>query len=119
MSWTINGIRVYTQEYNESVRQQIARLQPLAGGTVLHIFGYEEPIIKIRGKVVGSGNFELLKATTTLGTTVSFVSDLDTKNVTVLNVTGSRDRSISQTIDILQACDSPVYSVDVEVYQDL
>ena len=51
--WTINGTRIFVNSLNGSGKNIFARLQPLSGGTVIQRFGYESPIRKIGGLIVG------------------------------------------------------------------
>lgn len=119
MAWTLNGIRIYVQEYTDDVKQQIARLQPIENGTILHYFGYEEPIIKINGKVVGKTNADLLRDLTMSGSGIPFVTDLETVTVGVNSVSRKRDYTIAQTLDETQDCTAPVYTVALELYKEI
>lgn len=119
MSWTLNGLRIYIQDFTEETKQQIARLQPLDGGTILHYFGYEEPIVKITGKVVGQDNYEAVRDLTMSGSGLSFVTDLETITCGVNSVSGKRDSVIAQTLDTTQECTAPVFTVSLELYKEI
>lgn len=119
MAWTINGIRIYVEEHASDVKQQIARLQPIENGTVLHYFGYEEPIIKVTGKVVGKANKDAIESLTMSGSGISFVGDLETITVGVNSVNCTRIHTIAQTIDSTQDCSAPVYTVALELYKEI
>ena len=64
MAWTLDGIRIFVQEDNLEGGQIIPRLQPLSGGTIKQIFGYESPVKSIAGIVVGATDASLLIAMT-------------------------------------------------------
>jgi hypothetical protein len=119
MSWTINGTRIYVLDHDESVKQDIARLQPLASGTIHHVFGFEDPIIKVSCKIVGTTNMNAVKSLTNLGTTVPFSGDLGSRTVYVSNVGIKRSRNYWQTLDITQDCTAPVFDVELELYEDV
>ena len=61
MTWTFGGVRIYVTDYSEAVKQSFARLQPLNAGTVLHRFGYDSDIIKLKGIVVTNGDRDTIK----------------------------------------------------------
>ena len=61
MTWTIGGVRIYITGYNEGVKQTFARLQPLNAGTVLHRFGYDSEVVKLKGLVVTNGDRDTIK----------------------------------------------------------
>lgn len=117
--WSIAGIRIYTTQFSEDTKQSIARLQPIEDGTILHYFGYEDPIIKLSGKVVGKTNYDAIRNLTRSGTGISLVSDLETISCGVNSVSGARDYTIAQTLDINQDCAAPVYTVSLELYKEV
>jgi len=51
--WTLGGVRIFVQDHDEKFAQIIARLNPLASGTILQIFGYDHIISNINGYIVG------------------------------------------------------------------
>lgn len=118
MGWYLGGIRIYVSDDVRGVKQTIARLQPLASGTIHHVFGYETETIKLQAKVVGETDMMSLQALTTLGASTTLTTDLGDITVLVSTVAPKRDRSISQTIDTTKACDAPVYTVDIEAYRE-
>jgi hypothetical protein len=117
--WMIGSTRIYVLDENETVKQQIARLQPLSTGTIHHIFGYEDAIIKISCKVVGKTNFDALKALRATGVTTTLTGDIETRTVYVSSVDGKRNRAYWQTLDILQDCTTPVYDVELELFEEI
>ena len=54
--WTLGGTRIYPHTKKETASQIIPKLQPLNGGTVHQVFGYESPEITLTCLVVGSGD---------------------------------------------------------------
>ena len=42
-------VRIYVQEHNESTQKIAARLQPINAQSVIHLFGWELPIVKVAG----------------------------------------------------------------------
>ena len=69
MDWSIGGIRIYVTDGNEEANQIVARLQPLSGGTINQIFGYETPVRKLSCYIVGDTDKDALINLTTSGTT--------------------------------------------------
>ena len=115
--WTVDSIRIFVQKYDEGAKQIIARLQPLGGGTVLHLFGWEDETYKLSAFVVGENNKNLLigysqdQAVHVLTTPYTTLSGLY-----VNNVDASLTSFICQTLDPLQDETAPVYRVDIELY---
>ncbi len=116
--WVLDNIRIYVEEINDEVSQNIVKLQPVQGGTVYQVFGYTLPTVNITGKVVGYSGISALHMLASSGTyfTLSgygvnygeyYVSKIGTKRI----------HSISQTIDKTLPCDSPIFNVDLELYK--
>ena len=120
--WTYGGIRIYPQEFNEETKQIIARLTPLLSNTVHHIFGWEDPIVKLPSYIVGSGNMDTIKAMTRDGVThalTSTYSIYDTADFYLNSLSIKMLNNVSQCIDLSQPEDAPVYLVDLELFQDV
>jgi hypothetical protein len=118
--WQLGGVRIYTQESNENTSQILPRLQPLSGGTVVQVFGYESLIRQISVLVVGDTNKNTLKGfSQNGGVSKTLVSPEGTLgDFVVKSATVRRTKSICQTIDTSQPEDAPVYEVDLELYEE-
>lgn len=119
MAWTLAGTRVFVGESKEDAGQIVPRLQPLAGGTVLQVFGYESDVRTISAIVVGDTDKDALKALR-MGGTAELISPEGTLgSFTVKNVSVQRIHCISQTIlvDGSHACEDPVYQIEVQLYE--
>lgn len=120
MAWTINSTRIYVQDVNDENKQIIARLNPFGGGTIHHIFGYEDPILNLKAVVIGSGNMDLLEGYTKTGSSYSLVTPYGTWGNYLVNKTVKKILpGICQTIDRTLPDTAPVYSVDLELYKDV
>lgn len=119
MGWTIDSTRIFVQDITQDVQQTIARLQPLASGTVYQVFGYELAIIKINAYVVGATDINALRAMSADGVAHTLTDSYTggTASVYVKSITTKRVRTICQTIRSDLATDSPVYTVDLELYK--
>jgi hypothetical protein len=117
MSWTLAGTRIFVQEDNLDGGQIIPRLQPIAGGTVLQIFGYESPTRNLSALVVGTADRDTLMALTQDGNVHALISPEGvTYNCYVQKFSSKRLMSICQTLRSDLASDSPVYSVTALLY---
>jgi phage protein U len=120
MAWTYNSIKIFTQSLPKSAKQIIARLQPIDSGTTLQFFGYEDPIIKLSGIVVGDSDIASLHACVQTGTAYALKDSADSTvgsyYLASIN-TSQRLGIISQTIRQDLSCDSPVYDVELELYE--
>jgi len=119
MPWTLGGIRIYVQELGKEAEAIIPRLQPLNGGTVHQIYGYQDPITMLKGLVVGSGDMLRLESFLTSGIEFNFNSpEGNLGNFFVKAVKNSRSEYPFQTIRQDMDCMTPVYNVDVTLYKD-
>lgn len=114
--WSLNGIRVFTQDLKEDVAQIIPRLQPLSGGTVLQTFGYETDIYSLSVIVVGKTDKNALKTLTRGGTVALIGPEGSEGNFEVKSVSAHRIRVICQTLRPDLPDDSPVFEVDIQLY---
>lgn len=118
MAWSIDGIRIFVNESKEDAGQIVPRLQPLSGGTVLQIFGYESDIRTVSGIVVGDTDKEGLKNLRKSGGTYTLMSpEGDLGSFTVKHVAVQRVPAICQTLRLDLDPESPVYSVEVQLYE--
>ena len=119
MAWSIGGVRIYPQKSGENTSQILPRLQPLSGGTIIQVFGYESLVRQISCLVVGDTNKNAIKAFSQDGGTshvlLSPEGSLGSFIVKASNV--SRTESTNQTIDTLQPCEAPVYQIDLDLYE--
>lgn len=117
MAWTLGGVRIFAQDLKEEVGQIIPRLQPLSGGTVLQIFGYESDVRVINGYVVGATDKDTLKGFTENAGVRELVSPEGSEgSYQVKNVSVNRVHCICQTLRTDLPENSPVYSVDIQLY---
>lgn len=117
MAWTIDGVRIFVNDWKESEAQIIPRLQPLAGGTVLQIFGYENEITHIVGLVVGIDDKDSIKSmafdgvTHTVSGPYGLVDDFYVKSVAA-----TMQPTLMQTIRPDLDCYDPVFVIELELY---
>jgi len=115
--WSINGIRIFTQENTSDGSQIVPRLQPLSGGTVLQFFGYESEVKTINAYVVGDTDKDALMALRKTATAYSLVSPMGTLgNYYVKKATYKQIPNICQTLRTDLAEDAPMYIFDIELY---
>lgn len=114
MSWTLDTVRIFVQEDNLEGGQIIPRLQPISGGTVLQIFGYESPIKTIVGIIVGLTDATALVAMSQDAETHTLTSAENVvQNLYVNKVSLKRLPTVYQTLRTDLACDAPVYQFSV------
>lgn len=126
--WTVDyTTRIYTQELGSEVSQILPRLQPLAGGTVIQRFGHETDIYKLKCKVVGYTDLNILKSYVQDGLehTISEVASgvpsgyMYFKNDFYFKgVRENRNKSIQQTLRTDLDCYTPVFDVELELYKE-
>lgn len=64
MAWTLGGVRIFPTKLTQTEKPIIAELQPLASGTIIHAFGYENDLWRIEGYLVGPTDRLALRAMT-------------------------------------------------------
>jgi hypothetical protein len=121
MAWSLDEIRIFVQEESDVYNQAIARLQPLASGTVYHIFGWESAIRRISGKIVGFTDRTSILAMNRDGETHSLtggpVDDWDWGDFYVHSVQTRLEPAVWQTFDLTKECDEPVFTIDIELFK--
>jgi hypothetical protein len=116
--WSLSGIRTFVGESKEDAGQIVPRLQPLGGGTVLQTFGYESDIRVIQAIVVGDTDKDGLKDLRKSGGNYTLMSPEGSLGAfLVKKVTVSRIKCICQTLRPDLPEDSPVYNVEIELYE--
>lgn len=117
MSWYIDSIRVFVQEHEESNGQIIPRIQPLSGGTVLQVFGYESRITKLSAIIVGDTDRDALRAMAKSGSNVTLTfPDSSTTDYIVKSVNFKQRHNLCQTLRTDLAEDAPIYDVGIEFF---
>ena len=118
MTWYLDSIRIFVTEEVESTKQIVARLQPLGGGTVHHIFGYEDDIYKLTAYVVGSGEKNTLKGYAQDGNEHNLTTPYDgILSLLVNNVQARMTNIICQSLDVTKDETAPVYIVELELLE--
>ena len=119
MNWSLDGIRVFVDKYTVANKQIIARLQPLAGGTVQQIFGYEGNIDKIGGTIVGNDDKNAIRALARSGNSYTLVSpEVGLGDYFVSDVQLTRVQCICQTLRPDLDADSPVFTFEITLFRD-
>lgn len=120
MAWTYSGHRIYAQSSEESNSATLPRLQPLSGGTVIQVFGYESDVRNISAIVVGDTIKDALRIISKDGgiahALVSPEGSLG--NWSLKSFKASRTNSTCQSIDQTQDSDAPVYNVELELVRE-
>jgi len=115
--WVLGSVRIFVTDKSDLDNQIIARLQPLSGGTVHQVFGYENEITTIKFYVVGNTDVATLKGYRTTGSTYT-LSGWGTNygNFYIKSLAFDSTRSICQTLRPDLADDAPVFLATGELY---
>jgi hypothetical protein len=118
MSWSLGGVTIFPQGIDDMYPQTIARLQPLASGTIYHAFGWESDIKKISALIVGSVDKIALRDFTRTGLTYSLFNDtFDWGTYYVKGVSFKYEPVVFQTIRPDLSCEATVYSCEIELWK--
>jgi hypothetical protein len=104
----------------EDTSQILPRLQPLAGPTIVQSFGYDSLIRKMTAIVVGDTIKDAIKGYSQDGGTAHAIMSPEGSlgSFVVRSCSVKRLPITCQTIDTLQATTSPVYELEVELFED-
>lgn len=117
--WTYNNIRIFVQEQSLDNSQIIARLQPIAGGTQLQIFGHESTILRLKGLIIGDTDKYSLQNTTKDGASHPLVTPAGAGgNWYTRNLRITRTPAIYQTLRTDLDCTAPVYEFEIELQRE-
>lgn len=117
--WYFGNTRIYAQALENSQKQIIAQLQPLAGGTVYQYFGYENSKVKLTGLVVGKASADHFPTLTTSGTAFTLTSpEGSLGDYIVEGAKVTRLPAVYQTVDTSQDCEAPLYTVELELLKE-
>jgi hypothetical protein len=115
MGWSLGSVTIYTQDMGGNTKQIIARLNPLGGGTIKQIFGYDEEILQVKAYVVGETNLATLKGYATDKTARALVGQTTNYgNYYIASISWSRVPAIYQTLTAV--CDDPLFTVNLDLY---
>lgn len=115
--WYIDTTRIFVSDNNAETGTIIARLQPVVSGTVLQVFGYEKPIVKLKGVLVGTVDEEAIKGYGKDGAVHTISGPHGMKNYYVSKVNTSQTFSVKQTIRQDLDKTDPVYDFELELYE--
>lgn len=121
MNWALGGTRIFVQKISGGVKNIIAKLQPLAAGTVYQNFGYETNAKKLVGIIVGDTDLQQLQSLTTSGGDSFELTSPEGSLGYFYVETVSEDREpvINQTMRPDLDCDAPVYTVEITLLEDV
>lgn len=119
MSWRYNNTRIYVDKFDSKQEQIIARLQPLVGSTILHIFGNDSEILNIGGLVATEADKNALVCLVASGTAYTlsgpegiignyYPKSIVAKRSPIINICLEDRPGLPE--------DSPVYEVALELY---
>lgn len=121
MAWTLNSVRIYVQGFSSDEEALVARLNPRAGGTILHWFGSSDEILQIQGFVLTDTDKDSLKALKDTNDVYELVSpEGSLGNWLVKKVSAVREMSNHHRFfdRPSEALDEPLYRVTLELYED-
>jgi len=120
MAWTFNNIRIFVQELNDTDIQEVAKLTPFGGGNIYHVFGYQDPATKINGYIVGLDDRDALRDCKINGEAYELDTPWGVWCSGYLKQMGSKlQDSYCQTMRQDLPEDSPVFVVELEIYQEV
>jgi hypothetical protein len=115
--WILAGIRIFVQESDADGSQIIPRLQPLAGPTILQVFGYESYIHNLGAIVVGDADRDTLMSLTASGVDFELISPEGSMgDFLIKKMSYKRIPNICQTLRPDLDTDAPMYNFNMELY---
>lgn len=119
MAWYYGNTRIFVQDINDQDVQIISRLHPFSGGTIHHLFGWEETIVKVNAFVVGIEDRDTLRSFNRDGNAYSLDSPWGVWASGYLHqISYKVQQGSCQTLRSDLPEDSPVFVVDMEIYKE-
>ena len=119
MTWTLGSVQIFPTSIDDTFGQTIARLQPLASGTIYHTFGYEYDIKKISAYIVGIADRLALIEYTRDAATHSLMNNTSSWGDYYVKTVAFKYEPVAyQTLRTDLACTDAVYTVELEVWKD-
>lgn len=118
--WYLDLTRIFVQRFDTTNTQIVARLQPLQGLTIHHIFGAESEVISLECYVVGHVDRNAIKAKVRDGNTHTLTGayGISISGLIVKSMKDSLTNFICQTLRPDLPENSPVYHVSLELYRN-
>jgi len=117
--WYYNNVRIIVQDFQSSDEQIIARHNPIGAGTVLHYFGSDDQIVNLNALVVGTGDYETLRAMKDDQAEYALQSPWFQNTNYVLKALKFKGMLTNcQTLRPDLPIDAPVFELDIELYRD-
>ncbi len=118
--WYLDTTRIFVQKFETTNNQVIARLQPLTGMTIHHVFSSESEIVNVDCLVVGNDDRNNLKAKVRDGNkhTLYGAYNITISGLLVKSMKDNLSNIICQTLRPDLPEDAPVYTVNLELYRD-
>jgi hypothetical protein len=118
MAWYLDTVRIFVQETSKSWDQLSSELNPLAGGSIIHNFGYSEEKRNVNAYVIGEVDETALALMTTTGLEYTLSGPYGASDYLVKNVTSAQVPVSCQSLRPDLDEDSPVFLVDFELWLD-
>jgi hypothetical protein len=119
MTWYLEAIRIFPQESVKNFEQIIAELNPLAGGSTYHNFGYSEEKRNVNVYIVGISDDDAIAAMTTTAATVTLSGPYGANDYLLKSASSSQiPFIICQSIRPDLDEGAPVFIVDLELWLD-
>jgi hypothetical protein len=116
--WSYNGIRIIATEKDGDDNQIIASLNPLGGGTINQVFGYEDETVRISCVVVGDVDLDALRALYKTGLAYTLSGSEGIEGTYLLQKLSHRRKPIwRQTLRNDLSPYSPVYMCELELLE--
>lgn len=71
--WNYNNITIYVQEYGRDKQNLASKLDPLGGGSIIHRWGFQDPVVNVEAYVLTSGDALALDALAETGASYELV----------------------------------------------
>ena len=119
MTWTLGPTRIFVQGFDDDIVQIIARLTPLASGTILQTFGWEDLVKSLQCVIVGGEDKVALIDMSRSGSPYTLSGlDFSWRDYYIKSIKFKTRPSARQTIRQDLDLDAAVYDVNLELYKD-
>jgi hypothetical protein len=119
MAWYLNSIRIFPQSADDDWDQLVAELNPLAGGSIYHDWGWADEKEKMTAYVVSLEDKNAIRAMVSGQQTVTLSGPYEVQTFRLKRASMSHVPNVNcQTFYTAKAEDAPIYIGDFEFWKD-
>lgn len=118
MAWYLNAIRIFPQSSEDSWEKLTAELNPLAGGSVYHDWGWTDEKEKMSAYVVSLEDKNAIRAMVSGASLVTLSGPYEVQSFRLKSASIGYVKSLCQTFYPEKGDSAPVFLAELEFWKD-